>query len=796
MSNVKSTYNFVPAPSENDVYKPEWAKQVSHDIPFSDGESGEIEIKITAETPIFIRNGHKKGVEDNEFSHYVDENGKKVYFIPGSSLKGMFRNVLEIMSFSRMKQVDNHHHAIRQIMKTKGTVIDEGYKLVDPKIKKEINAGYLQFKNGKYILFDCGKPYKIRYTTLDEKLNTSFGMQFGKEDKSNSKKNFSARTGAYKYKNVLKENSEKDFLFELHPLDGEKEKSWVSGFQPLKYVRFTDNKNDTFWGRIVCVGQASTYDVSTSRRGEYVFKGKKEEILLRKYSEVDKDVINAFLFINRDRKSDELADWTFWKSKIEEGIPVFYRKEKDKNGIEYVVELGLSFMYKQPVNYTIKNAEPKFIDSQNVDFNSDLSDVVFGQVDSRNPLKGRVFVSHALAVGFPVSEDERSYVMGSPKSSFVPFYLNQKGVNGKTAQFNTYNTVPILRGFKRYPIHKSFEKQILPDVKEDMETKFKTLPAGTFFEGKVRFHNLRPIEIGALISSITLHFSNNVFHSIGLAKPFGFGRVSIEVNSQLRGVSHSVSDYMKKFEIEMRLHNQTFWESALNELLLMSTLQNSEVESSLKYEELKSFQEIKKKGLYLRRYSEIAGHKNVLQFLVDNSEIEKAKQEQLDFENKRSVQVNSIINQIKCELSNYNFDSANLHYERLKNIGFDSEYPDYETEVNTRKEEEKEEIIIKSAHNALEQARIASNKIPLWDKIAEKDNFKNVFGNVKAWMRDNEVQSLDDADFNVLVEKLASLYSLMRPNDKKQWSDFRKWSDLAKVIGEDAAQKVFNQIVV
>ena len=601
MSNVKSTYNFVPAPTEQEVFKPDWAKQVSHDKPFSDGESGEIEIKITAETPVFIRNGHNKGVDDNEFSHYVDENGKKVYFIPGTSLKGMFRNVLEIMSFSRMKQVDNHHHAIRQIMRPNGTVVDEGYKLVDSKIKKEINAGYLQFQDGKYILFDCGKPYKIRYTTLDEKLNTSFGVQFGKEDKSNSKKNFSARTGAYKYKNILKENSEKDFLFELHPLDGEKEKSWVSRFQPLKYVRFAINKNDSFWGRIVCVGQASTYDVSTSRRGEYVFSGKKEEILLRNGSEVDKNVINAFLFINRDRKSDELADWTFWKDKIEEGIPVFFRKEKDRTGNEHVVELGLTFMYKQPVNYTIKNAEPKFIDSKNVDFKSDLSDVVFGQVDSKNPLKGRVFVSHALAVGFPIPEDERSYVMGSPKSSFVPFYLYQKGANGKTAQYNTYNTVPLLRGFKRYPIHKSFERQILPDVKEDMETKFKTLPAGTVFKGKVRFHNLRPIEIGALISSITLHFSNNVFHSIGLAKPFGFGRVSIEVNSQLRGVSHSVSDYMKKFEIEMRLHNQTFWENAMNELLLMSTLQNSEVESSLKYEELKSFQEIKNKGLYLRK---------------------------------------------------------------------------------------------------------------------------------------------------------------------------------------------------
>src|SRR5680860_845721 len=67
---VKSVYNFVPAPKEDEVFKPDWAEQVSHDIPFSDGESGEIELKITAESPIFIRNGHSK--EDKEtFEEYL-----------------------------------------------------------------------------------------------------------------------------------------------------------------------------------------------------------------------------------------------------------------------------------------------------------------------------------------------------------------------------------------------------------------------------------------------------------------------------------------------------------------------------------------------------------------------------------------------------------------------------------------------------------------------------------------------------------------------------------------------------
>ena len=117
MSQVTSPYNFVPAPTEDQVFKPDWASQVSHDIPFSDGESGEIELKITAQTPIFIRNGHSKDQVMNEFSYYLDKDGRKHYFIPGSSLKGMFRNVLEILSFSRMNKqlVNDDRYSFRDL---------------------------------------------------------------------------------------------------------------------------------------------------------------------------------------------------------------------------------------------------------------------------------------------------------------------------------------------------------------------------------------------------------------------------------------------------------------------------------------------------------------------------------------------------------------------------------------------------------------------------------------------------------------------------------------------------------
>ena len=59
---IKAPFNFVPLSDK--VYFPDWADKISHDVPFEDGLSGTIELKITAQTPIFVRNGHTK--EDAE----------------------------------------------------------------------------------------------------------------------------------------------------------------------------------------------------------------------------------------------------------------------------------------------------------------------------------------------------------------------------------------------------------------------------------------------------------------------------------------------------------------------------------------------------------------------------------------------------------------------------------------------------------------------------------------------------------------------------------------------------------
>ena len=191
--SIKSPYNFVPAPSEKEVFKPDWANKVSHDIPFSDGESGEIELKITSMTPIFIRNGHKKDDQTNEFSHYVNENGEKKYFIPGSSLKGMFRNVLEIMSFSRMdkEMVNDDRYSFRDLSKS-GNLYLSKYREFD------IKGGWLKENaDGSWIIEECEEIAFIHHKEL-EKNGVPFRKMFLNKDPQE-------KTAKYKY-GIVSEN--------------------------------------------------------------------------------------------------------------------------------------------------------------------------------------------------------------------------------------------------------------------------------------------------------------------------------------------------------------------------------------------------------------------------------------------------------------------------------------------------------------------------------------------------------------------------------------------------------------
>ena len=161
MPTIKAPYNFVPLSEK--VFFPSWADQISQDIPFSDGEDGIIELSIKNLSPLFVRDGHAKE-ESTEWSSHIRLNNQKKYFIPSTTLKGCFRSVLEILSFSKMSMYNDDFFGFRSFT----TQVSGAYgrKMRNDKF---FGCGWLYNSNGKYYIEACQKGIaKISHNKLKE----------------------------------------------------------------------------------------------------------------------------------------------------------------------------------------------------------------------------------------------------------------------------------------------------------------------------------------------------------------------------------------------------------------------------------------------------------------------------------------------------------------------------------------------------------------------------------------------------------------------------------------------------
>lgn len=605
MPDVKSPYNFVPAPTESEVYKPDWAHQVSHDIPFSDGQSGEITLKITAETPIFIRNGHAKPKDGeevtSEFSH-VMVNGQKQYLIPATSIKGMLRNVLEIMSFSRMKQVDDEpFFGLRDMH-------NDSYK-------KETNqnilkSGWLKKEGNQWFMYPVDH---VRVSMED--IENYYRLPNNKIQK--------AETAIQKYE-ILKEHSlevKSTFIKDLI-----KENQNRPGFEYGKLHKL--RREGQFSGTLVLYGYIN------GKHYDFVFAKENQQ----KYP------VDSVLIANMDRLNHEL--WNYHKPSNR--IPVFFKLEGSK-----IEHFGFSKLYRLNNGNSIGDLEPFKSYKTQGEGELDLAQLIFGTIDEKTEsLKGRVFISHAFCTNNPTTQKKEERVLSDPKPSYYPYYISQSGTPYKTYQ----DTNAKLAGFKRYPIHINVKPNGHHE-NENIPSFFKPLPANTTFECKIRFHNLRKAEIGALLSAITFHGTPNLFHSLGGAKSYGFGKVKIDVLDGMHFTS-----YMSNFEVQIQNSLNINWVESPQILELFASAKppkDRNVDSLLVYPQLElpntpsrdanEFVNVKKSKNFLQSHS-----------IINGSISPKSLQQDFYKEKIQSVEILA-----REAIENYDFKGAKSFYQEL-----------------------------------------------------------------------------------------------------------------------------------
>lgn len=590
MGLIKAPFNFVPLSQE--VFLPDWADLISHDIPFSDGVSGTIELKFISKTQVFVRNGHTKddaAKQNGEYTSFSKSPDGK-YFIPGTTMKGCFRSVLEIMSFGKLTQVDDKSFGKRDLD-------DKSYTT----LMRNVRCGWMYRSGEDIFIEDHGTPKKIGVdeikSLIDNKTVLSDFVK-GKSSKDSDKGSEKDRLSMKKYEIVyrVKTNcgnaifSDEDFA-----------KFLASDVYLLKHQD----------GTVVLTGQSSKryYDPDAKKPkvgkdGVKIgcWKGKGKEYIfpseIKATLPVRKETFHSFETIHEN--SDDYT--LFWKKKLNLGqkIPVFFIIENND-----IHSIGLSGLYKYPYKNSVSDAIPQALkDGEDGIVKPDLAQCLFGYTDRNSALRGRVHFGHAFTNQQMIAAP-KSFVASSPKPSYYPIYVK----DGKNWDFANE-----ISGRKRYPTRNQEINVDVAEMKDSLKQKCQMLGKGTLFNETITFHNLKPAELGALLSAITFHgMQNNCYHNIGFGKALGYGKIMIQ-SYKLRFVDNpDVGYYLSAYE-NMMVHNIPGWlqSSQLKELFSMASGIPMGKDSEFKYMKMDTdrnaneFLQAKKFGESLKSYTDIA----------------------------------------------------------------------------------------------------------------------------------------------------------------------------------------------
>lgn len=542
-SEVSAPYNF--APISRFVFLPEWGRAVSHDLPFEDGFSGRLDFELTTHTPLCVgleREKDREGFSSAPFAYLEDGKGGKRYIIPGSTLKGMVRNVLEIASFGKLSLVDDQRLAARDLTTSGAFYTRQVTELDKNTVLAKVHAGFLyrdRDEAGKSVY----RVHPTRYSRIDDRNLPQVAIR---DRRTGKPRNVAISTRHQSIKS--------DVL--LCAYDQPVAKLVKPGPKSNRKVDLFHFETNGIWSREKAQkGDQKGFLVLTPKVGrkhrQFLFdEPKTDDVPVS----VSGHAWAAFLAAHPEKEKNKEQPWGIWKKRLdtrevgpksdfEPGVPVFYLADAAGN----VVRLGLAQMPKLGYDYTIGDMIAHASkDHQSAEY--DLAEAIFGTVRQEEVLrvknlKGRVSFGTAHCQAGARPSKTKEMVLNGPKPTYYPAYVEQDQVPTSSVDFATYfapndpeRPLPEIRGWKRYWVRKQLAGTASPNNSTDLSTRLEVMPAGTRFTFSVLVHNLRMVELGALAWSLgfgeTLDRDTTEaehYHSLGMGKPFGFGAVSLRL---------------------------------------------------------------------------------------------------------------------------------------------------------------------------------------------------------------------------------------------------------------------------
>jgi CRISPR-associated protein (TIGR03986 family) len=523
-------YNFVPLPPE-----PRIAEQpLPHDryhlqLDNAPVYSGWFECILTTETPCFIRGpvsarNLAQGKEAKEDPAFFSLDGQTPR-IPASSLRGLFRTLVEIGANARLGAITDQRLVFRAVDTTRlGELYRRRIMHEDQKnwFTPNVQAGYIRkWSDGEWYIQPATQINGTTWCRISHKRLNEIRdeLQPWRPDKLKNPRKIYVYPSAYDYQEVR------------------------GGFLRIRYARALRASAKPAPGLHEAV-LIESGKILTKRSEAVIFapdksKNSPDSWLPLCYKdrngnpvELDKDYINQLTEAQKLLLGPQgvLQDWH----------PVFYLT--DENG--QLVFFGHTLMMRIPYRHTILDKVPANFRTEGKP-SIDLAEAIFGYT---RPAGNKTNIAFASRVSFsdgiyqgnlsdPFEREIKPKVLSTPKPTSFQLYLMQPNPDEKEKLLNYDDEDAQIRGRKLY-WHKGVvsiddveerDKEKLKHVKQ--YTRIRAVKPAAAFKFLVRFDNLRPSELGALAWVLQLAADQRYRLKLGMGKPYGMG--AVRINSSL-----------------------------------------------------------------------------------------------------------------------------------------------------------------------------------------------------------------------------------------------------------------------
>lgn len=535
-------YNFVELPEK--VVEAE-------DLPEGDRyhpnrHTGRIECTLTTESLVYTRCGwdpkdfaeHGEKAFQNlpanikeKIANFFTNPATQKQIIPGSSIRGMLRTLVEIVSFGKIDRVsEQQRFFFRAVAADREDPLKEEYqKYVKP---INIKAGYLVERPDGWF---------IRPAMLVDRDS----FVWVKEDKFRSIPGFIPMRNLPEYRPQYFINISFQDIFTKNSRRFAGKVS--SNCTTYKYQGVAVTSGNMLEG--------GTNPADLKRQNHCLIREPNPKAELIPISE---DAIqNYYSALTPFQKQEPPFNEN--KGVLKNGRCIFYCQPKSR---QPVTLFGQSPNFRIPYSHqgngkaaTARDFIPDFLkDSQDKPAIVDLAEAIFGFVRcDKQPegieqsRAGRVFISDGILkphqeekVQQSLNQEPQPILLSSPKPTTFQHYLVQSPETGANkSQLKHYASKPpttdtkagetVIRGHKLY-WHKPAQIEVPSDASDTQTSLIKPIHEGINFSFTIYFENLSKVELGAILWVLKIAEDEKYCFSLGMGKPLGMGAIKVKID--------------------------------------------------------------------------------------------------------------------------------------------------------------------------------------------------------------------------------------------------------------------------